>query len=112
MKADNKIVVDLNKVCYAKLHYETFTGEKFVRETKPKGPTMYGVELNELPAVTLPTGIKQSAFLWAKERNRIDGEWIPVLTLQLCNSHSLVYTGNKALILWKEWCAKIFGKKK
>lgn len=111
MKQNNKILVDLNKVSYAQLLYvaDSF-GVRHTRHKEPHEYTVNGMEFDTL-AIRSPLVSNETMIQYARRRNFLD-YWYPELTLQLSNNHSLVYTGDKALDLWKVWQSKIFGKKK
>lgn len=118
----NKTVVDLNKVAYAKFYYETHAlGRTYQRHNKPKEPTVNG---HEFDCDEVRPGIiahfnendfissqKSETMLEYATRRRILDVWTPTLTLQLSNSHSLTYTGDKAISIWKEWNKRIFKRK-
>ena len=107
MKEDNRIVVDLAKVQYAKFFYKsTVRGMTYVKNVKPRVPTAYGepIEGNRF-------GTGEPMLEFAKKQGLVD-QWEPVLVLQLQANHELRYTGEKAKALWREWNNRIFNKKK
>lgn len=109
MRKNNRIVVDLSKVAYAELHWVTHClGTTYRRHSEPVYDTVNGHEFDYNETRIL--GNAETMYQYAVRRNLID-EWHPELILQLSNSHSLVYTKDKALSLWKAWRAKQFGKK-
>ena len=113
----NRTVVDLNKVAYANLEWkERFTG--ICRSKKPTKPTVNGEDVSD-PTVFAPEVQKANGETWPREsllaraqRRKLLDTWEPQLVLQLCNSHSLTYTGAKALTIWKEWNRRVFSKTK
>lgn len=106
---NNKIVVDLNKCSYAELMWVCHSfGQTYKRHECPSQPTVHGHEF-ETSAVRDISG--ETLLTYAKRRKLLD-TWTPELTLQLSNSHSLVFTGVKAQSLWAMWRAKQFGKQK
>lgn len=111
MKRNNKVVVNLNKVAHAELLWVTDNnGVRFERRAQPSGWvfTINGTEYNEVEKLY---GVNVLLKDFATTKGSID-IWYPELTLVFTKYHSLVYTGDKALSIWKEWCAKIFGGKK
>jgi hypothetical protein len=104
---NNRIVVDLNKVVYAILKYHNQWGQ--VRMTKPKAGffTIAGTEYSK---TELQFGSKELLFDYAKRRDSLD-VWVPVCKLQLQASHSLSYSGKKALSIYKEFCRRQFKRK-
>lgn len=114
----NRTIVDLQKVAYVNFYWCT-AGQSIRRFTKPKSPTVNGQQIGDeayCPAVLeKETGKeiypRETQIARAARRKLID-VWQPLCILQLCNSHSLQYTGAKALSLWKAWCERQFGKHK
>jgi hypothetical protein len=80
-----------------------------MRANRPHSLTVNGHEFDYLE-IRNPTVCNETMLQYAERRGLIY-YWYPRLTLQLSNNHSLVYTGDKALELWKAWNAKVFGKK-
>jgi hypothetical protein len=96
LRRDNRIVVDLNKVQFARFFYTN--QYKGFSNTIPDWPTVRGTPI---------TGV------WDTMRAGILGmidEWYPCLLLKLQANHSLTYTGEKAKSIWKEWNKRIFKK--
>ena len=112
-KRNNRTVVDLKKVAYVNFFWSNGKGNH--RIIKPKQLTYNGTvmpddEANE-PAVHHPKFPDETNIARLKRLGMID-IWIPVCRLQLSNTHALEYTSKKAISIWKEWNARIFGKKK
>lgn len=111
----NRTVVDLNKVAYANFDYTTTTNKSLSRSKKPAGPTAHGQDIDRdafAPEVTISIGEtwpRETLIERAKRKGLLD-EWMPRCRLQLSNSHSLTYTGAKAISIWKEWCNRQFNK--
>ena len=101
---NNQIVCDLNKVQWASLVYKNQWGD--FRQKKPKVVTVHNSPVTEAE-IAYPSG--RPLLELAKEKGIID-TWTPVLRLQFSANHTLVYTAEKALSLWKAWQSKIFGK--
>jgi hypothetical protein len=98
LKKDNRIVVDLGKVQFARFFY-TNQYNNF-RNTLPAWPTVRNSELKGV---------------WDTFRAGILGlidEWYPCTLLKLQANHSLTYTGEKAKSIWKEWNRRIFNQKR
>lgn len=105
----NKIVVNLDKVTYARLRYRTHNyGVTLYRNYLPNIPSVMGYTIypNDIRF-----GTNELMIIYTKRRNLLDA-WISERELQLSNNHSLIYTGQKALDLWDSWKAKIFSKQK
>lgn len=109
MTNNNKIVVNLDKVTHARLRYRTYNyGITIYRESVSAWPSVMGEPI--YPS-DIRFGTNEPMIDYAKRKNLLD-VWIPELELQLSNSHSLIYTGQKAIDLWDAWNAKIFSKHK
>lgn len=111
MLNSNRTVVDLNKVSYANFNWTTLCGS-ICRSKKPKEATVNGEVVSEKEfAPAIERWPRETMLARAKRRNLLD-IWQPHLRLQLSNSHSLEYTGDKAVSIWKEWNRRQFSKKK
>lgn len=113
----NHTVLDLNKVAYANLSWFTH-GQASVQRLKPRTPTVNGTRVDPqdfCPAVVGKDGKeiypRELAIERAKRRGLVD-VWRPQVTLQLCNSHSVVYTGKKAQRIYREFSRRQFSKPK
>jgi hypothetical protein len=110
MRKDNKIVVDLNKVQWARFYYRNQYGQ-----TKDRLPTYYSVRLaivNDHERVLWhPDRPIESTFDAAKRLDILD-IWQPEITLKLTANEYLIYTGAKAISINECWNAKVFGKGK
>lgn len=108
-KQNNRIVVNLNKVTHARLRWRvTNVGYESYRDIYLESFTIYGQSYSLNDTVY---NSERTVLTVARERGMLD-KWERILELQLSNNHSLIYTGDKALSLWKAWCAKQFGKDK
>lgn len=105
----NHTVVDLNKVSYANFYYKcaTLYGD-ITRRTLPKIPTINGDSFNQNEQRIQTSN--ETMLEYAKRKNLLD-TWVPACYLQLSNSHSLTYTGKKAISIWEAWRSKQFKKK-
>lgn len=110
MPKNNRIVVDLSKVQWSHFYYRNQHGQ--VTQLLPKSKTVYGAELvvGEL-AFYHPDYPFETTSMRALRLGIVDN-WIPELKLKLTASEYLIYTGDKAVAIHKEWSARIFGKKK
>jgi hypothetical protein len=108
MRKDNKILVDLNKVQWARFGFVNQYGQwrdEIPKLTSircepvyPDKPAHYHVQY---PGETESQRAKRLGLL---------DVWNPQLTLKLTANEHLIYTGQKALTLWEVWKAKIYGK--
>jgi len=103
VKRDNKIVVDLNKVQHAKFGYRNQYGQF----SDKKKISVRGDQFD--PNVYHVSGI--SMIIFASESGLID-MWRPVVILKLTANESLEYSGDRAVSIYKEWCSRVFKKKK
>jgi hypothetical protein len=106
---NNKIVVDLNKVQWMSLYYKNQWEDYSQR--KPKKITTRGRPINPEEKALMKDMSLISAIEYAKQLGIID-TWTPYCKLQLSANHSLVYSGEKAISIWKEWNKRIFNKHK
>ena len=110
---NNHIVIDLNKVAYAKHYYENQHGQ--TRRLHPDNPTSFG-DLLRRDSYTMPVQGQKETYreteVEAAARLHILDVWFPVTRFQFANTHSIEYTGEKAQTMWKAWNEKIFSKQK
>lgn len=107
MKTNNRTVFNKRHVQYADYYYRNQYG----------GVSSVAHKHSHRGQPYLPDSI---AFGWSKTmeqqalRLNIKDIWTPEcrLTLTLTANKSLVFTGDKATSIWKDWCAGIFGKEK
>ena len=104
--ADNRIVVDLNKVQYARFRYRTRCG-RYSIDLLPTEPTYLGKTISP---EDIAYGTNNTMLQVAKERGLCD-VWIPFLTLTITANKHITYTGKKACSIWKEWCKRQFKNK-
>ena len=110
MPKDNRIVVDLNKVQYARFFYRNQYGQT-VNVLPPK-PTVMALEFDpdEFRFRTTSKEPKETLISYATRKELLD-VWVPEVRFQVQANHSLTYTGTKAVSLWKEWGRRMFKKK-
>jgi len=110
---DNRIIVDLRKVQYARFYYRNQHSD--TRDIKPSTITYYNISIDELAstqALFHPDNPDESLLDRYRRRGHFCDNWVPELLLKLTANCCLIYTGDKAVALHKEWNAKIFGKGK
>ncbi len=115
MKQDNRIVVDLRKVQWARFCYVNQYGQ--IVNVLPAEMT-YRLRTFTKTGYMLQTGReiiankpKVSEHDWIVSKGYQD-KWTATLTLKLTANESLVYTGTKAKSIWKEWNRRQFTKSK
>ncbi len=95
-KQDNRIVVDLCKVQWARFYYRN----------------QYGNKRDTLPILTeLEFSIRNATFnrieepeLYAQAMRKVAIDiWEPRVYLKLTANAALIYCGDKALSIWKKW---------
>jgi hypothetical protein len=109
--SENNKIVDLKKVQWVELRFRNQLGQ-LVKQLPPT-PTASCFALTDdlfCPAIPKLNWPRESLLARAMRKKIVD-KWTPVLTLQLTANHSLTYTGEKALTLYKAWCAKIYGSR-
>lgn len=109
MLTDNRIVVALSKVSYARLKYKNQYGD--YRDILPRRKGFFTVRSGEFHKAEYMFG---SAGVTAHEystQHELLDVWTPILTLQMNATHKLRYTGKKAMSLWKKFNEMQFNKK-
>ena len=112
MIKDNRIVVDLNKVQYARFYYRNQynqTIDKLIKDSKSFTIRLTRYDKDEL-AMAHNDHPLETCYQRAKRLGQVD-VWTPEIKLQLQANHSLIYTGAKAKSLWDAWCKRQFKKK-
>ena len=110
--------IDLRKVQFAKFGWRNGAG--LIVKKRPRKPTVAGhvvtdalnfdiVKKSGLSLIAASSGESQLAY--AKRKGLLD-VWTPIVRFQFAANHSAAYTGDRAKALWREWQARIFGKKK
>jgi hypothetical protein len=112
MKRDNRIVVDLNKVQWARYYYTNQHGES--RNHDPRSYTSYyGKIYSDTELAAFLPQYPGETMLERYKRRGIDADvWVPMLCLKVTANTTLIYTGEKATALWKAWGERIFNNKK
>lgn len=102
---NNHVVVDLNKVQEGWFYYRNQYGQTSC--LKPKF-SVHGVKHNpeELHVFYKQLTLKQYA-----DQQKLTDVWTPEVKFRLSANHDRVFTGKKAVTMWKEWNRKIFKKK-
>lgn len=102
---DNRIIVDLNKVQFAKFYYKNQFGNTL--DLKPTYPTSMGLEYKpDNKHCYMDLTMEEYAV-----RFKLKDKWVPHVYLQLSANHKLVYSGPKAQSIYKEWNKRIFNKR-
>ena len=100
--SNNRIVVDLKKVQFAEFYYKNQWDQ--TRYTKPKFSVHGQVrDPNERAYNSKGKTLRQLA-----TELKITDVWVPHVMLQLSANHSLVYSGENAVNIWREWSVQIF----
>lgn len=109
--SNNRIVVDLKKVAYARFFYRNQWGD--IMALKPLLDTVYGQAIHASKcAYPLDDRYPFETMLErAKRINSLD-VWKPVLHLRLSAADVLEFRGDKAISLWKAWNEMQFNRKK
>lgn len=108
MWKDNRIVLNLSKVTFGRFYYRNQWGQLTDVLPPKEIITVHGVKFAANESMY---GSTERAIDAAKRLGMLD-VWIPEVKFQLTANHQIVYTGDKAKSLWKEYCRRIFNKKK
>lgn len=116
MNTNQRTVLDLGKVAYANFFWRsTRQGITHTVPLKPRFPTYDGLvipkDIKRIQPECEGEMLNETMLEYAKRMHLVDN-WIPVVKLQLTNSHTLEYTGEKAQSIWKAWNERQFKKKK
>lgn len=109
--SNNRIVVDLKKVAYARFFYRNQWGD--IRSLRSLVKTVYNkaICVSEY-AYPLDERFPCETVLERAKRMDILDIWKPVLHLRLSAADVLEFSGDKATSLWKTWNEMQFNKKK
>ena len=108
LRKDNRIVVDLKKVQFARYYYRNQYGD--VANLIPAQITYRGVVVDyQEIACWLPDYPCETVQTRRLRRGYINDVWTPELLLKLSANHCLIYTGPKATSIYKTWSALIYG---
>lgn len=105
MRHDNRIILDLSKVQWARFGYRNQHGD--FRDKKPTEPTVFNQSFTQ-HEMCWQQGQTMLAYATAK---KILDVWQPEVKFKLTAHECLVYTGEKAISLYAAWREKIFNKK-
>jgi len=106
MITNNKIVVDLSKVQWARFGYRNQDGDW--RDKLPDNPTVHNQFFTKSEIVF---GHEAMTMLDYAMENHLLDIWTAELKLKLTANCCLTYTGDKAKSLWKAYCERQFSKK-
>jgi len=109
---NNGVVLDITKVQWASFYWKNQWGDN--REKNPKTVTVHNSPVGEHENALVYDGTKMvivNAIALANEY-KIKDVWTPYCKFQLSSNHTITYSGEKALSLWKAWQTKIFKPKK
>ncbi len=107
-RLNNKRVCDLNKVQFADFYYRNQYDNtskialKHSHRGVPYAPDENAVNWNTAQSVE---SMEERAV-----RLRIKDIWTPEVRLTFASNHPIIYTGDKAKSIWKEWNRRIFKK--
>ena len=106
---DNKIIVDLNKVQHARLYYRNQFGDQHDKPLEHSSRGLaYDPEAKAMGWPDMPDETMEERAV----RLKIKDVWTPVCYLKLTANSYVIYSGDKAMSIYKEWCRRIFKKKK
>lgn len=106
---NNKIIVDLNKVQYASFGWRNQHGQW---SSTKRLHSALGRDYNpDEPAFNAVSGLPAEMMEERAKRLKLKDIWTPEVKLQLQANHRLVYTGEKAQSIWREWNRRQFKKK-
>lgn len=111
LRRDNRIIVDLNKCQFARFYYRNQHGH--TRNTLPDGTTYGGRTVRPDEMALFHPDYPSEFLVHRLQRRGIPPDvWVPEVLFKLSANHCLIYTGDKAVSLWKAWGEKVFNKKK
>ena len=106
-----QLVIDFKAVAYARFYYLSQDG--LLRHFKPSTYSVHGTLIESgVYAIPLLPEYPHETQLERARRLGILDVWSPHCSLYLRNNHSLRFTGSKAVKVWKQYNAHIFGGKK
>lgn len=107
---NNHTVLDLSKCQHGTFYYVNQYGQQ--SRKLPESSSVRLQHVNRMDyAFPHPDYPGETEWERAKRLELLD-VWKPVVVFQLTANHSITYTGNKAIILWKAFNARIFSKRK
>jgi len=111
LRRDNRIVVDLNKCQFARFYYRNQSSQ--VLDTLLSSVTWMGQVIDERELALFHPSYPNETVVERMKRRGIQPDiWVPEVLFKLSANHCLIYTGEKAVSLWKAWGERIFKKTK
>lgn len=102
-----KTIVDLRKVAYAAFWYENQDGAR--RDRKPVA-SVHGVMIAPDEYAAIHSDYPFETNIERARRLDILDVWKPVIKLKFTTTRSLMFTGERAMSLWKSYNERIFGR--
>ena len=105
-------IINLRSVAFATMYYVNQYGH--TRRNKPRGETIFdGTVVVDREAVAYPWyhDYPNETELERARRLEILDDWRPVTRFVFSKRHSVKFTDEKAIEMWKAWSAYIFNKK-
>ena len=103
---DNRVVFDINKVQFARFFYRNQYGQTV--DTLPPQETVRAMQFNPDDKCFM----SDLTLIEYAEAAKLLDVWVPEVHLKITANCRLVFTGDKAKSIWKEWCRKQFNKHK
>jgi len=105
---DNRIVIDLSKVQWARFGWRNQHGD--FRHIKPNVPTVYNQAFNPIErAFMCPNNMTMLDYAM---HNHLLDIWTQEVKFKVTANTTLTYTGDKAVSLYKAFCERQFNKRK
>ena len=110
MTKDNRIILDLNKVQYARFFYRNQYGH--TTNTLPDKPSVRGMVFDpDAIRLTATTRESKETLITYAHRMKLLDVWVPIVQFQVQANHRVEYSSDKAVAMYKAWNQKIFKKK-
>lgn len=107
---NNRLIVDLSKVQYANFYYTNQYGVR--RVVRPTTATVRGEYINDKGFALFHPDYPKETCIDRAVRLGIVDRWIPTCLLKLQANCCLIYTGDKAISIYKAFCERQFNKPK
>lgn len=104
--ADNERVVNLRAVQWAKLFWVNQYNQEV--NSKPKLPTYRLKPMSRTDYLVAVEGMPRETEYERASRLSMLDEWLPVCYLKMSASNIIKFTGDRALSIYKAYCAKQF----
>jgi len=107
-KRDNKIILNLNSCQWARFYYRNQHGD--TRDTLPAPAYMSvrgSVIFKTASAYPHPDYPAETMYERAKRLGLLE-QWTPEVFFKVTANAGVIFTGDKAMSMWKAWNAKIF----